>query len=93
MRLILIAATMLVAAATLAATVPVARAQDCQSLWVERNTYYKQAGYCFRTPRAIQYFGNEGCRYTSEAQIRFPPDVRRRIQEIIRLERAMNCPR
>jgi len=52
-----------------------------------------RAGYCFRTPRAIQYFGNEGCRYTSEAQIRFPPDVRRRIQEIIRLERAMNCPR
>jgi hypothetical protein len=24
-------------------------------VWVERNTHYKQAGYCFRTRRALQY--------------------------------------
>lgn len=73
--------------------VTVASAQDCQSLWVERNTYYKQAGYCFRTQRAIQYFGNEGCYIYDEAQIQFAPHIRQRIAEIIRLEREWGCPR
>ena len=87
MRLLSMAA--LLAFATLGA--PVARAQDCQSLWVERNTYYKQAGYCFRTPRAIAYFGNEGCYRNSEPP--FPPNIRARIQRLLALERAMGCPR
>jgi len=83
-------------AALLAATtwgVPVAGAQDCYALWVERNTYYKQAGYCFRTDRAIQYFGNAGCYIYSEAQIQFAPHIRRHINDIIRVERALGCPR
>ena len=28
--------------------------------------YYKAAGYCFKTPRGINYFGNAGCRFDSE---------------------------
>jgi hypothetical protein len=90
MRLISTAAAGLVLAATLAA--PVAYAQDCQSLWVERNTYYKNAGYCFKTQRAIQYFGNAGCYINNESQIRFPPGIAARIQQIRGLERAMGCP-
>jgi hypothetical protein len=31
-------------------------AQDCQSLWVERNLSYKNASFCFKHPRAIKYF-------------------------------------
>jgi trimethylamine:corrinoid methyltransferase-like protein len=62
-------------------------------LWVERNTYYKQAGYCFRTQQAIQYFGNAGCSIHNEARIRFPPHIRRRIDDIMRLERVLGCPR
>jgi hypothetical protein len=49
MRLLPTAATMLFAAATLATTVSLSYAQTCQSLWVERNSYYKAAGYCFHT--------------------------------------------
>jgi len=91
MRLMLTAVAGLVVAATWG--VPVAGAQDCGALWVERNTYYKQAGYCFRTQQAIQYFGNEGCYIYNEAQIQFAPHIRRRLQDIIRMERALRCPR
>jgi YARHG domain len=93
MRLISIVVTALVAAATLGATATVASAQSCQDLWIERNTYYKQAGYCFKTPRAISYFGNGGCFIYNESQVPFPPQVRARINQIVRLERAYGCPR
>jgi hypothetical protein len=82
-------AVLVVAAASGAST---AYAQSCQTLWVERNSYYKQAGYCFVTQRAIAYFGNGGCYIYNEAQIRFPPGIWARIQEIRRLERAIGCP-
>jgi hypothetical protein len=64
-----------------------------RALWVERNTYYKQAGYCFRTTQAIQYFGNGGCYIHNEARVRLPLHIRRRLDEILRLERVRGCPR
>ena len=92
MRLISTAAAALTVAVTLGATAPAALAQNCVALWVERNTYYKQAGYCFKTERAIRYFGNQGCYIYDESQIQFPPQIWARIQQIRRLERAMGCP-
>jgi hypothetical protein len=68
-----------------------ARAQSCQDLWVERNSYYKQAGYCFKTSRAISYFGNGGCIYDIEASVPLPRDIRARIAEITRIERRSGC--
>jgi hypothetical protein len=91
MRLLMLIATMAVAAATLLATAPRAAAQSCQQLWVERNSYYKRAGYCFKTRRAIDYFGNGGCMYDSEGDLPLSPGERRRIAEISRLERAYGC--
>jgi YARHG domain-containing protein len=91
MRLLSTIAAALAVAAAFAA--PAADAQgSCHSLWVERNSYYKQAGYCFRTERAIAYFGNAGCYIYNEAQVRFSPGVWARILEIRRLEQAMGCP-
>jgi hypothetical protein len=91
MRLLTVAAAALASALALGASS--ARAQgSCQSLWVERNSYYKQAGYCFRTQRAVAYFGNGGCYIYNEADIRFSPGVWARIQEIRRIERQMGCP-
>jgi hypothetical protein len=91
MRLLLsMAAVALAVAAAVGA--PAARAEDCQSLWIERNTYYKEAGYCFKTPPAIRHFGNQGCYIDNEAEIRFQPSVWARIQQIRRIERAMGCP-
>jgi hypothetical protein len=54
---------------------------------------YKHAGYCFRSRQAIQYFWNVGCYIHNEARVRFPPHIRRRIDDIMRLERVLACPR
>jgi YARHG domain len=84
------AAAAIITAATLAAPSS-ASAQTCQSLWVERNSYYKAAGYCFKTARAISYFGNGGCRFDNEASVPLSRAVRARIAEIIRLEHRLGC--
>lgn len=34
---------------------------SCDSLWYFRNQIFSEAGYCFKTDRAIQAFGNDGC--------------------------------
>jgi hypothetical protein len=91
MRFIATVSTLLVSAATLAAAVAPAYAQSCQQLWVERNSYYKARGYCFKTDRAIDYFGNGGCRYQNEGQVPLTRGERNRIAEITRLERASGC--
>jgi hypothetical protein len=82
-----------IVAMTLAGSIGAALAQsaDCQQLWVERNSIYKALGYCFKTARAIAYFGNAGCTYDNEADLNMTPDIRRRIAEITREERRRGC--
>ena len=79
------------AATTLAAALAPAYAESCHQLWTERNSYYKARGYCFKTERAISYFGNAGCRYQNEGQVPLTRGERNRIAEITRLERASGC--
>ncbi|MDP1869689.1 YARHG domain-containing protein [Bradyrhizobium sp.] len=81
----------LVVAASSIGAIAAASAQSCQDLWVERNSYYKQAGYCFKTSRAISYFGNGGCIYDIEASVPLPRNIRARIAEITRIERRSGC--
>jgi hypothetical protein len=40
-------------------------ALSCKQLWVKRNQIYKTNGYCFKTAKARNYFGNAGC-YVSD---------------------------
>src|SRR5437660_5578352 len=68
-----------------------AAAQTCQQLWVERNSYYKAHGYCFKTQRAIEHFGNGGCFINNEGDVPLTAAERRRIEEIKSLERRMSC--
>ena len=82
--------SMVIVAASAAATPALAQG-ICQSLWVERNSIYKDAGYCFKTARAINYFGNNGCRYDVEAALPLSYSQRARIQEVLSLERANGC--
>jgi hypothetical protein len=91
MRWVTTIAATAVAAAILPAMAPQANAQSCQELWVERNTYYKRAGYCFKTQRAIDYFGNGGCSYNNENSLPLSGWERRRIAEIRSLERRFGC--
>jgi YARHG domain len=69
----------------------VAIAQNCEQLWVERNSYYKAHGYCFKTQRAIEYFGNGGCSIQNEEDVPLTPRERNRIQQIKGQERALGC--
>jgi hypothetical protein len=82
-------ATMLTVAASLAAAP--AYAQTCDQLWVERNQYYRIHGYCFKTERAISFFGNAGCYIQEEGAVPLTPAERARIDQIVQQERAMGC--
>jgi hypothetical protein len=84
--------TLLLAAVTLGTSISMSHAQSrCQSLWAERNSYYKEAGYCFKTSRAISYFGNAGCRYEDESAVPLSAGARNRIAGIAREERDLGC--
>ena len=75
----------------LGATSAQSYAATCQQLWVERNSIYKSAGYCFKTPRAIARFGNAGCLHDSEGDVPLSAAQRRHIGSIVAEERAQGC--
>jgi hypothetical protein len=69
-----------------------ARAQGvCHELWVARNTIFKAYGYCFKTARAIRYFGNAGCQYDDERDLPMSRADRARVNQIVREERRLGC--
>ena len=88
MKKLLFAATCIVLAFSGAAN---ANVGVCEDLWVERNSYFKEAGYCFQTPRAIYHFGNGGCRFADQNATYLPNTVRDRIAQIARTERNLGC--
>jgi len=89
LRRLMAGASVLIASVGLSAST--ARAQSCQELWVERNSYYKDAGYCFKTRRAIAYFGNRGCSYEYEADVPLSRGIRERIADLKDMERRRGC--
>ncbi len=91
MRMTWAMAAVLLAAVIWGEAAAPALAQSCEALWIERNSIYKRAGYCFKTPRAISYFGNAGCRYDVEAALPLSRGQRARIAQIVRAERALGC--
>lgn len=72
---------------------PARAAFPCDELWGERNAVYREAGYCFRTPRGIRAFGNAGCRYDDIADVPLSARDRAKVAEIQSQERAAGCPR
>ena len=76
-----------------AATSLPARAESCDDLWYARNEIYKAQGYCFRTRRGIDAFGNAGCQYDNAEDVPLSAAQRRTIADIQREERARRCPR
>jgi hypothetical protein len=61
----------------------------CEELWLERNAYFANAGYCFKTAPAIRTFGNADCAYDNERDVPLSETIRARINEILRIERAI----
>ncbi|AWB20432.1 YARHG domain-containing protein [Methylobacterium currus] len=66
-------------------------AQSCDEFWYQRNMIYKEAGYCFKTAKAIRSFGNAGCRYDDQADVPLSARQRAEIAEITSMERSMRC--
>jgi hypothetical protein len=65
---------------------------SCNALWQARNQIYKDAGYCFKTARAIRFFGNGGCRYNNEAAVPLSAQDQRDIAMFQQVEREKRCP-
>lgn len=84
-------AAALTVATGMAVTAAKAQSDVCAQLWVERNAIYKAYGYCFKTRRAISYFGNAGCAYDREGDIPLAREDRARIARIVADERAYGC--
>jgi hypothetical protein len=70
-----------------------ARADVCFDLWVQRNSIYKAYGYCFKTQKAINYFGNAGCQYDYEGDIPFSHADKATVLAIKKRERALGQQR
>ncbi len=68
-----------------------AQSSSCQDMWVERNQIYKNAGYCFETQRAINFFGNGGCSIHGQNRLHLSEGAQRRIAQIEAQEGRMGC--
>jgi hypothetical protein len=63
----------------------------CQPLWEVRNWIYKENGYCFHTPKAIETFGNSGCHYDDVAQVPLNDIERSNMKTIKSVEIKKGC--
>lgn len=66
---------------------------SCDDLWYERNAIFKVAGFCFRSPRGVSAFGNEGCKYDDEADVPLTAHQRADIAALRQQEQRLGCPR
>jgi hypothetical protein len=64
---------------------------SCQILWDVRNTIYKQNGYCFKTRKAIKYFGNAGCKFDDAADVPLSAIERHNVLAIKKVEKQKGC--
>jgi hypothetical protein len=63
----------------------------CQPLWETRNWIYKENGYCFHTPKAIEVFGNAGCLYDDVNQVPLNPVEQYNVRAIKKVEAKKDC--
>jgi hypothetical protein len=74
--------------------VPTAGSADppsCDALWQQRNAIYKAAGYCFKTPRALAFFGNAGCKFDDIRDVPLSDRDQQAIAQISQLEGRISC--
>ena len=64
---------------------------SCDQLWFDRNSIFKAAGFCFKTPQAISAFGNAGCLYDNEYDVPLSQKDRDLVAAILGAERLRQC--
>lgn len=65
--------------------------ENCESLWLKRNSIFAEAGLCFKTARAIETFGNNGCRFHDLRELPLSSVARDRISQLSRAETQLRC--
>ena len=69
--------------------IPIANSKKaiCHELWVQRNSIYDAAGYCFKTNKAIDYFEQINCRNSKNPS----RSEMKKVHRIISQEKACGC--
>lgn len=67
------------------------RTFSCSTLWELRNTIYFEHGYCFKTKRAINFFGNDECYIDDAEDIDFNSVEQTNIARISAVEKQRGC--
>lgn len=68
-----------------------ANGPNCEFLYEMRNRIYAEHHYCFKTARAIQTLGNEGCRYEDINMLPLSNVERANAVTILQAEHAKGC--
>ena len=63
----------------------------CDQLWTARNGIYHARGYCFKTDRGRQEFGNENCSFDDEEQVPLNDYERANVKLIRSIEQRRGC--
>jgi YARHG domain len=64
---------------------------SCQIVWEMRNQIYKENGYCLRTLKAIDTFGNTGCVHDDVADVPLNNAKQHNVSAIQEAEAANGC--
>ncbi len=64
---------------------------SCQILWEVRNTIYKENGYCFHTQKAIDAFGNAGCKFDNAGDVPLNAAEHHNVSAIKKVEAKKGC--
>lgn len=70
---------------------PDLRRLSCNALWEVRNQMYFENGYCFKTERTLDFFGDDDCIYEAAADVPLNKHERRNISTIVAVERQKHC--
>jgi hypothetical protein len=63
----------------------------CDQLWTVRNGIYAFRGYCFKSARGQEEFGNAACRYDDEAEVPLNDYERANVRLILSIEKRRAC--
>jgi hypothetical protein len=82
---------LIILASLLPSTGALSQEGTCDTLWLQRNEIFKNAGYCFKTPRGIGSFGNAGCRFDEISDLPLSDRERDAVAAIARAETLKGC--
>ncbi len=68
-----------------------AQGGSCDALWLQRNEIFKNAGYCFKTPKGVAAFGNAGCKFDEIADLPLSDRERDAVVAISKTESLKGC--